>query len=89
MHNEVGTCAEILPVLILSQNYQVTVLNQSLHLYLPVVLACSLSRIVNTASLNESSILVFKPFGLNFICLTIRNLYVVLLIGNTMTLMSF
>ena len=48
-------------VLILSQNYQVTVLNQSRHLYLPVVLACSLSGIVNTASLNESPILVIKP----------------------------
>ena len=45
--------------------------------------------IVNTASSNEFPILVFKPFGLNFICLTIRNLYVVLLIGNTITLMSF
>ena len=37
----------------------------------------------------ESPILVIKPFGLNFICLTIRNLYVVLLIGNTIMLMSF
>ena len=76
-------------VLVLYQNYQDTVLNRSRHLYLPVVLACSLIKIVNTASLNESPILAIKPYGLNFICLTIRNLYVVLLIGNTITLMSF
>ena len=69
--------------------YQDTVLNQSRHLYVPVVLACSLIKIVNAACLNESPILAIKPFGLNFICLTIRNLYVVLLIGNTITLMSF
>ena len=39
------------------------------HLYLPVVLACSLIKIVNTASLNESPVLAIKPYGLNFICL--------------------
>ena len=73
-------------VLILYQNYQDTVLNRSRHLYLPVVLVCSLIKIVNTASLNESPILAIRPYGLNFISLTTRNLYVVLLIGNTITL---
>ena len=69
--------------------HQDTVLNQSRHLYVPVVLACSLIKIVNTASLDESPILAIKPYGLNFIRLKIRNLYVLLLIGNTITLMSF
>ena len=41
-------------VSILYQNYQDTVLNRSRHLYLPVVLACSLIKIVNTASLNKA-----------------------------------
>ena len=67
--------------------YQDTRLNRSRHLYVPVVLACSLIKIVNT--LNESPILAIKPYGLNFIRLKVRNLYVLLLIGNTITLMSF
>ena len=65
--------------------YQDTVLNRSR----PVVLACSLIKIVNTASLDESPMLAIKPYGLNFIRLKVRNLYVLLLIGNTITLMSF
>ena len=71
-------------VLILYQNYQDTVLNRSRHLYLPVVLACSLIKIVNTASLNESPILAinaneFLEYLIDFLecqCCQNQNIYV-------------